>query len=237
MGNNVDKVTQHINTEYARVAAMNTVEPKPNYIILDQVLAMNEYSTYATDFSHLGTLYILNSDKNGKFTLEDFHKFLKLAAAREPKWRSRDFKSQLMAYCTLQMWKQVKSKGDEYFAKWFCRLFVENTISNIPAVRYSRSSPNTFYFLSESIEKIHKLLNLKTFYGISSLNFFVMLQQADRERAQKIENSQTKRGQKRNRRNNLIHVDIINRFACDFINGFTNLLAELGFEASSISDN
>lgn len=53
----------------------------------------------------VATLYYLDNDKDGRFTLENFANLSILYLQKEKVYKSYEFRSQLQAYFTLLMWK------------------------------------------------------------------------------------------------------------------------------------
>lgn len=243
MGNNVNTARQHIETEFRRVQALNNTQPTRSYLVLEQVLQIQPLKGYSVDFSHLGTLFVLDKTKAGKFVEQDFYDFIQMCAQREAKFKQHDFQNQIQAYCTLRMWLEVgKPQGREAFVDWLCRLVEENTKTKAASKKGStirtskrehvhrkkRKEPEQRVCNYETIEIMHQILNIKTSYGINSQNFFDLL------RSFADEQSLYKGRTKANTR--VVPMEVIQDFASHFIRGFADLMLELGFEANMSID-
>ena len=71
MGNIYSGVIQTIKDEYERVRQLNKEEDR-DYLVLDQILNIQlpQSETHPVDFTHVGTLFVLDKEKDGRFTLE-----------------------------------------------------------------------------------------------------------------------------------------------------------------------
>jgi len=119
----------YITQEYSRVSKLGPLPLPPDsvieaeYIVLDQVLLLQPPRENPLDFSHLGTLYVLDSldgTLNGRFYLQDLLSFSELYSCQVAQVRtagatlgmtmgSSDFQSKFQAYCTLQMWSDLST--------------------------------------------------------------------------------------------------------------------------------
>ena len=66
---------------------------------------------FKINLCHIPSLFYLDSDKNGLFTLKDFSKLSKISEEKE--YKRYEFSAQLQAYFTLLMWKNVCSDEGE----------------------------------------------------------------------------------------------------------------------------
>jgi hypothetical protein len=69
MGNSFGGIKRAVEEEFERVRALG--KDGRQYIVLDQVLQIEntKWESYPIDFNHLGTLFMLDKEKNGKFTI------------------------------------------------------------------------------------------------------------------------------------------------------------------------
>eukprot|EP01104_Vermistella_antarctica_P021109 TRINITY_DN933_c0_g3_i1.p1 TRINITY_DN933_c0_g3~~TRINITY_DN933_c0_g3_i1.p1 ORF type:complete len:231 (+),score=61.35 TRINITY_DN933_c0_g3_i1:327-1019(+) len=223
MGNNLSNVEQHFTAEYERVNGLNK-GPAREYLVLDQVLQMAPARTHPADFSHLGTLFVLDREKNGKFTRESIAALIHLGQIREAKTKStHDFQQQFQAYCTLRMWCNVGGDGgDERFAAWVVKLFSENTCSSSSPVRKIGKKPYTMFLRHDTVKTLHELLNIKQSYGVGFQKFFDLMQRvAEEQGLMSISNEAL---------DYVVPIKIIEQFAMNFLRGFRELMADLGFD-------
>ena len=69
MGNSFGGIKRAVEEEFERVRLLG--KEGRQYIVLDQVLQIEntKWESYPIDFTHLGTLFMLDKEKNGKFTI------------------------------------------------------------------------------------------------------------------------------------------------------------------------
>jgi len=217
MGNNLAQhVRQHIDNEFKRVSELNRTakDKEKKYLVLKQVLQLEPLKTHPVDFTHLGTLYVLDNKKAGRFTLEEFYQFADLGRKLETK--QQDFHTRFQAYCTLRMFCEVaKDGGKAKFCEWFCKLFAEYN----PAGRHHKTKD---FFNYDTVEALHKILNIQTAYGLSTQSFVNLMQSVGKE--QKLIHKKDKKYSK-----DMVHVKVIHQFARNFIQGFVVVMEELGF--------
>ena len=94
------------------------------------------------DMQHLGTVFVLDSDRNGRVTLPELFEFAALCSRKREEFRQHDYPMQvkphvgdvlqsedvclqLQGFCTLRMLDTVLSEGMELFVRWFQALFTE----------------------------------------------------------------------------------------------------------------
>jgi hypothetical protein len=119
------------------------------------------------DTTHLGTLFVLDKTKDGKFDFQEVLDFGKLYIERESSNTDSDFQvfnfsqsslfqSHFRAYCTLLMWNEVcKADGVDNFVEWFANILCENLV-----VHYFKSHPNVVFLSSDTVKTMHKVQNL-----------------------------------------------------------------------------
>src|SRR3990167_9820968 len=118
MGNNFSEIQLGIKDEFERVRQL---DKDRDYIVLDQVLQIEntKWESFPIDFTHLGTLFVLDKERNGKFTLNNFLEFSEICKKREEIHLRHDFKTHIQAYLTLCMWSVVaKNNGEDIFVEW-----------------------------------------------------------------------------------------------------------------------
>ena len=97
-----------------------------DYISLNDILKMSildDNGDFKINLCHIPTLFFLDSDKDGLFTLNDFSKLSKISEEKEKEYKRYEFSAQLQAYFTLLMWKNVCSdEGEKKFVEWIKKL-------------------------------------------------------------------------------------------------------------------
>ena len=63
------------------------------------------------DFYHLGNLYCLDHDKDGRFSEEDVIQFARHCIDKVKRFKPHEIKAQLQANCTLKLWVSVCEAG------------------------------------------------------------------------------------------------------------------------------
>ena len=106
-----------------------------DYISLSDILKMSildDNGDFKINLCHIPTLFFLDSDKDGLFTLNDFSKLSKISEEKEKEYKRYEFSAQLQAYFTLLMWKNVCSdEGEKKFVEWIKKLiYTQNEKKN-----------------------------------------------------------------------------------------------------------
>lgn len=72
-------VVKFLEDEFERVRKSN----HRNYLILEEVLLIKPPARLSIDFGHLGVLYLLNSNADGRVTLEELYAFAEICFEQE----------------------------------------------------------------------------------------------------------------------------------------------------------
>lgn len=136
---NVQVLKEKAVEEYQRVKALQPRSDEYDYLTIQDLLRVrliNVVREYSVDFCHLGTLYVLDRHKRGRFDEDDFLEFIDLCFSQENSSDSNgrqstsrgDFQTQFQAYCTWQMWNAMVNNpnGEQKWVQWFSRLFSES---------------------------------------------------------------------------------------------------------------
>jgi hypothetical protein len=134
---NVQVVKEKAVEEFQRVKVLQPRSDETDYITIQDLLRVrliNVVREYSVDFCHLGTLYVLDRHKKGRFDEEDFLDFIDLCFSQENSSNGRqstsrgDFQTQFQAYCTWEMWNAMvnNTNGEQKWVQWFSRLFSES---------------------------------------------------------------------------------------------------------------
>eukprot|EP01094_Clydonella_sp_ATCC50884_P016297 TRINITY_DN2707_c0_g2_i1.p1 TRINITY_DN2707_c0_g2~~TRINITY_DN2707_c0_g2_i1.p1 ORF type:complete len:236 (+),score=76.85 TRINITY_DN2707_c0_g2_i1:260-967(+) len=224
MGHSYSQISdQFIPEEFDRCRALYRKER--DYLVLDQVLQIQNtnWESFAVDFTHIGTLWVLDRRKNGKFYLEDFKEFAALCKMIDDLYRKSDFISKFKAYCTLVLWSSVaKDLGIQKFVRWFTTVLANNTFNEEASVRFPKYSG---VFLSyDTVKTMHQILNIRESYGIPFQDFFAMCLKATREKDKSIVGDESEEMEE------YVLIEVLSDFAKHFATGFVNLMLELGFD-------
>ena len=86
------------------------------------------------DFLHLGALFVLDSNKDGIFSLKEIYEFAQMCAGRRRLHGAYEFQSQIQGYCTIELAKAVETtEGVEEFVDWFSTMILKNA----PTIEFS----------------------------------------------------------------------------------------------------
>jgi len=221
MGNG-ESYDQYITTEFERIR--NSKKTKHDYLELEDILRFQSPPAHPTqdlDLTHLGTLFVMERSKTGKFYLDEVIAFVTLYLEKHAKNKTNvDFLKEFQGYCTLQLWNFVSVRGgQEAFVEWFCKLFSRNRLIIF------RKYPDIKYLSRDTIKTLHEILNISKTYGLGFQNFFELCQQVAKEQ------NLSKTGK---RMDDLVPLEVITMFAADFIRGFVTYMQELGFESDMV---
>lgn len=168
-------------------------------------------------FSHLGNLFCLDQNKDGRFCLEDAENFARMMARNFKKYKQHEMQNQLQGFCSLQMWSQVC--GDEAkeadFVAWLQRLLYENQ-----SVKYFEANPEIPFLRAETIKCLYEMLNMRQTHNIEFQVFLSLLQKTAEEKELMTQEEEM---------DDFVPLPVITNFAEHFIRGFGKLMSELGF--------
>ena len=233
-------------------------------INLNKLLKMkvlNETGDFKINLCHIPTLYFLDSNKDGIFTMRDFINLSKIAEEKEKKYKRYEFTSQLQAHFTLMMSKKVCSEqGEAEFVSWIIKLVIgqypsnSNTINhnssknNINNVNYNNTKNNSnnnvnntnSNILSESEDDYNpdpsKYVDrsiLRTLYDVLNVSTTHGIDFQSFFELMKINSDELEENSEGNEE--FILISVLEFFCRNFIRGFNKLIYDLGFE--SIIDN
>ena len=92
-----------------------------DYLTLPQVLKLSERSraSLPLDLSHVGVLWLLDGNRDGRVTLAELHALADLCRARSRRYQSFEFEAQMRGYCSLQLWRAMcAADGQSAFTSW-----------------------------------------------------------------------------------------------------------------------
>jgi len=209
----LDYLKQICSSEYERVLT----DKERDYLKLSEVLQLKPPEDITINFNHIGTLYFLDEDKDGRFTLEDLMNYVGFCHEKQKHYKPHEIQSMLQGACTLMMWQNVcTEEGEDDFVAWIGRLLYENE-----NIAYFESRPGVPFIRRYTILLLFELLNVKSTHGVEFQKFFDLLQHAGEEEGlMSIEQEDM---------DDYVPITICQKFARYFIKGFVKLMNQLGF--------
>mmetsp|Transcript_32762 Transcript_32762/g.103658 ORF Transcript_32762/g.103658 Transcript_32762/m.103658 type:complete len:179 (+) Transcript_32762:122-658(+) len=160
---------------------------------------------------HIGTVFVLDSDRNGRVTLSELYEFAALCSRKREEFRQHDYPMQLQGFCTLRMLDTVLSEGMELFVRWFQALFTEGYEEC-----FLPEYPNVAFVGRDTAHLMHEVLHVDNVYGYDMQSFFDLLQRSGEELGiMSLEDE---------RLDELVPKLVVEKFAKSFGEGFINLL-------------
>ena len=209
-----------------------------SYLVIDQLLEFNmtrpeQLRRHSVRFTHIATLFVLDSSQTGRFKLATLLEFSELCRDLEREHFHGDaFEEQFQAYCTLRLWNSVSCpNGCERFARWFGRMFTYNTLNSRPAFLRDKLTKEKM-IRDDALRSMYRILIINDACGLEYTEFFNLMQRAGEEK-----NSSWLKDR---RLDWTLPISIVTQAAFDFIVGFVSIMLELGFEPwahSSLSDS
>ncbi|KAL6058034.1 EF hand domain containing protein [Balamuthia mandrillaris] len=228
------KTTEEFNRALTAANSRNTSSGEHrDYLVLQEVLQLHTSNItpkeYDVELTHLGALFVLDVRKDGRFCLDNFLEFVKLGFERDAASNNQsqpvrsDFQTQFKGHCTWIMWNTIEEKGKAAFEEWFSALLSENEeiLGDRKKLRGVHPFPGN-YLSRGTIVLMHKILNIKKAYGVNTQKLFDMMQRAAEE--------QDVMALDQEELDDFVPLIILRQFAIDFIQGFTALMSDLGFE-------
>eukprot|EP00741_Cyanophora_paradoxa_P004602 tig00000821_g4466.t1 len=207
-----ENIVNYIKTEFNRVRSGDN-----SYVVLEELLRMKPLREIPIEFTHLGTLFVLDSNRDGRITLDELFAFAEIFGKRQRLYKAHEYEMQMRAYCTLRMWSVVSAPGGiDSFVDWMCNLFSES----MPVQHFERH-PDEVFLNRDVVKTMHEILTVKASYGIEFQDFFDLMQRVAEEMgAMNLEEDEL---------DDVVPVSVLRLFCADFARGFVRLMAELGF--------
>ena len=229
-------------------------------INLNKLLKMNvlnETGDFKINLCHIPTLYFLDSNKDGLFTMKDFINLSKISEEKEKKYKRYEFTSQLQAHFTLMMSKKVCSEqGEAEFVSWIIKLVIGKYPANLNTINHNNSKMNlnsgnfnntknnsnnnvnntNSNILSESEDEYNpdppKYVDrsiLRTLYDVLNVSTTHGIDFQSFFELMKINSDELEENSEGNEE--FILISVLEFFCKNFIRGFNKLIYDLGFES------
>ncbi|KAJ1491277.1 hypothetical protein T484DRAFT_1933558 [Baffinella frigidus] len=203
-------VQRHCSSEFTRLCA-----PSREFLVLSELRQLESIEDLPVDIGHLGTLWVLDSDRDGRVTLNELLQFAALCAEKRRDFKEHEFTMQLQGFCTLRMFDQVSEQGEEAFVEWFSALFSEGAeTATFPD--YSSDGAPVEFLGRSAAHLTHEVLQIDANYGCDMQKFFDLVQRSGE--AMGIMSLEDER------LDELVPVVVLRRFARFFIRGFLRLM-------------
>ncbi|GBG71665.1 hypothetical protein CBR_g9080 [Chara braunii] len=125
--------------------------------VLDEVLKVKMPVSLPLDLSHIAVLFVIDSSRDGRFSLDDIFQFIDVMLNQERLCKPHDFLSHLQGWCTLRLWKQLtREEGPDKVEKWFLNLVSENL-----GVHHTDDYPGVHFIYRDTIQTVHEVQERK----------------------------------------------------------------------------
>mmetsp|Transcript_17990 Transcript_17990/g.34372 ORF Transcript_17990/g.34372 Transcript_17990/m.34372 type:complete len:214 (+) Transcript_17990:62-703(+) len=203
MGANNSNLKAAVVEEYNRVQHASR-----QFLVLNDLLTFNMPNLVQLQLTHIGVLFVMDSDQSGQYTLEKLLAFFDLCAQHARFYRPHEFQAQIQGYCALQLWNCVASQeGKATFEAWFAKLVQESE-----RVYRSDVHPGPEFASRDTIQDMYEILSVSDHHGMSFQSFFDLLQRVGEEKGtMHLENEAL---------DDYAPIDVLRDFASSFILGF-----------------
>uniref|UniRef100_A0A6T8NAS5 EF-hand domain-containing protein n=1 Tax=Hemiselmis andersenii TaxID=464988 RepID=A0A6T8NAS5_HEMAN len=189
-----------------------------DHLVLSQIRKLQSIEGAPMDMLHLPTLFVLDSDRDGRVTFDELVEFAKLCARKSKDFGSHEFQMQMQGYCTLHMFDAVSSEGGvREFVAWFEALFSED----VPYKTFE-DYPGVDFTTRDCVHEIHEVTQMDEDYGCSVQRFFDQAQRTGEEKGIMSILDE--------RLDELIPVSVVRLFAKAYVDGFLRLMSDLHFK-------
>lgn len=117
-------ILQCVLSEFAKALKSKTRD----YLILSEVLTLSHPEDFPFTFAHIGNLFVLDSDLDGRVKLSELEDFAMFCNKNLRNYKTYEFQSHLQAASTLELWKFIKENDNNFenLVAWIGRLLYEN---------------------------------------------------------------------------------------------------------------
>lgn len=183
MGNAASSATkQRLQESFYRKCQGHHYEDEHNerkHLNIRDVLDLSDIvkDSYRVDPTHIGVLYALDRNKDGKYDLQEVLEFVDMASNHCRFYHERDHGVMVQGYCSLLMWKALSGPdGKQQFAQWVRRLFAED----LRTYEYA-SHPGVVYIRAKDIDTLYTMFDIKRCQGLDSAQFIELMQESAAE--------------------------------------------------------
>lgn len=209
-------IHQCVLSEFDRVKK----EKSRDHLILKEVLELSHPDDFPFTFSHVGNLFVLDSNKDGRITIQELIDFAIFCNKNLKNYKTYEFQSQLQAATTLELWKFIKNNEQENIddvIAWIGRLLYENE-----EVSYFQDKIHVPFIKIDTLKLLYEIFNLKSMNGMDIQNFIDLLQQCGEEQGiMALECEEL---------DEYVPLIICQQFSKEFFKGLTKLMKEIGFD-------
>lgn len=202
----------HLKEEYYRVRKDKTRE----YLVVSEVLAMKPSELYKINLNHFGTLWVLDSDHDGRFTFEQIVDFATFYKKNSKSFSPHELCHHIHAMTTLMLYKDLLQEGGEVsLVAWVGKILYEDD-----GVSFFEQLPEVAYVKLSSVKVLYDILNVKILSGMSIQKLFDLLQSAGEELGLMILQCEEL--------DEYVPLVVCQEFAREFLKGFKKLAVEVG---------
>ena len=119
------------------------INKKRDHLVVGDILSMELPDGYSFNVLHIGMLYCLDVDKDGRYDLEDLEEFGKEVVGQieilQNNKKDTNLEDQIKAYCTSKLWISVY--GDNFIQKGNIDTSGENIESSSDGLSNEGTSP------------------------------------------------------------------------------------------------
>mmetsp|Transcript_33807 Transcript_33807/g.70917 ORF Transcript_33807/g.70917 Transcript_33807/m.70917 type:complete len:221 (-) Transcript_33807:17-679(-) len=203
---------RHFAAEFNRLQKMRG----QNYLVLSDLRQIQPMEGMQLDLTHLGTMFVLDRDHDGRISLDDLMKFATFCASKGKDCQPHEFQLQMQGHCTLSMYDTLSAAGIDIFVAWFARLFGEDF-----ATYTFEEYPGVEFMIRDVAHTMHDMFQINDNYGYDMQSFLDLIQRTGEEMG--IMSLQDER------LDDLVPVVVLEKLARAFAEGLLALLARLNF--------
>jgi len=110
-------------------------EKNRDYLVLLELFKL-KLSQFPVDFRHLGTIFMINSSRSGRFTKEELRKFWDMCVHYQHNFPSHEFKMRIQGHGSVQLWEALQTEGGKAeVVEWYIQVLHENMKAELQTMR------------------------------------------------------------------------------------------------------